>query len=170
VKRSPLKRKTPLRSQAKKPKASRTSAPRCVVLRCKMPQRVLDRCRPHAMNRADELASEYIKMRDRRTCRVCGNRENTVTWAHVLRRNNARWLRHAPYNAVALCWSCHFKFTNDEAAWVDWIDEVFGGCRHKRLRLIRNKRDYDNEALERTLLRYGYEGRRDGTSEREREA
>lgn len=149
--RKPMQRK-PTKAKSKPRKGT---APRCISRSCPQPQRVLDRCRKHAVAKADELASAYVKQRDGR-CVCCEVKEGTMTWAHIIRRNNGRWVRHAKYGAVTLCWPCHTRFTHDEAAWVDFLDEYKGPCFHKRLRLIRNKQKYDNFALERTLTMYGY--------------
>lgn len=152
--RAPMKpRRKPIKRKAAK-RTTRPRLPRCVWRRCDQPRRVLDLCRKHAMARADALARVYVLNRDKR-CVKCGSTE-ALTWAHVIRRNAGRWLRHARYGAVTLCWPCHYGFTHDEAAWVDFLDATYGVDYHRRLRAIRNKHEYDNEALERTLLGYGY--------------
>lgn len=163
MKRTPLERKTPIKRKRTTKRKPTYRTPRCTWetpsgrRTCTNPQRVLDLCRKHAMLTGDHLAGNYVKQRDRK-CVSCGTTEGALTWAHIIRRNEGRWIRHAPYNAVALCWSpCHYRFTHHEADWQDFIDAHFGRDRHPRLRAIRNKREYDNPALERTLLRYGYE-------------
>lgn len=153
----PLKRTALKRAPTKKRKPRANLSPRCVVRACNLPQRVLDRCRKHAMKKADDLARAYILDRDKHRCRDCGTTQGTMTWAHIIRRNQGRWVRHARYGAVTLCWPCHYRFTNDEASWVDWLDQELGPCFHKRLRLIRNKADYDGPALAKTLLGFGYQ-------------
>ena len=165
-----LQRKTPMKRTGIKRKATKPkrkpragTAPRCAVRGHDVPARVHDLCRKHAMAKADRLVREWHKNRAKWQCQCCGffapPGDSRIQWAHVIRRNQGRWVRHAPYGATVLCATCHTKFTHDEAAWVDWIDGHFGKDRHWRVRAIRNKREYDNAALEATLTRYGYTGR-----------
>lgn len=130
----PLQRRTPLRSRTpirpKRLTSRRLPAKVCARLRCRRRQAVLDLCKTHAAKEAYALFSLLIRARDKR-CQKCGT-TRALQCAHLLSR------RHRPTawdeaNAVALCASCHKRFTESPAAWNEWMKARLGGARFWRL-------------------------------------
>lgn len=95
----------------------------CATRGCKRRGVVAGRCRSHARARADEAFSRFIRNRDG-MCLECGTRQN-LTCAHLVSRRYSatRW---DPSNAVALCWSDHFKFGLQPLEWDLWCERHLG--------------------------------------------
>jgi len=144
LKRSgPIRRKAPIRRTGTRKK--RRPKVTCEVRGCvRAPIRDFALCTTHAKAEADQLCRRIVRERDR-TCRRCGEdgARKQLQWAHVLSRRalSIRWSLEPP-NSFLLCSGCHFEFTNDVAAWLDWLDEHHPGLLDELRRLRR-------EAIER---------------------
>lgn len=75
-----------------------------------------------------------MKTRDAWQCRACGS-PYSIQCAHVVSRryHATRWTLA---NAVALCASCHLKFTHDPLAWDAWVEERLGVDAYAELKRI----------------------------------
>jgi 5-methylcytosine-specific restriction endonuclease McrA len=82
------------------------------------------------MAQADKLFSQMIRMRDQR-CVSCSSPDR-LQCAHIISRSY-KAIRVDPDNAIALCQSCHVRFTHRPLEWRDFIDEMWPG-RWDRLR------------------------------------
>lgn len=82
--------------------------------------------------KADRLFSRIV--RSRGACEACGDNDyRKLQCSHIVRRAfNAT--RCDEDNALALCWSCHRRFTDDPIAWVRFLDEQIGRYELDRLR------------------------------------
>jgi 5-methylcytosine-specific restriction endonuclease McrA len=133
VKRTELKRKTPLRSKAKKPKRIVRKCAwsnRCKAASVPVVVSPEERyCRTHGTKKADILVGTYVKQRDR-ICQSCGNPGTTgldgLEWAHIMSRG-ARYIRWDLLNSTTLCRGCHFRFTRQPAAWAVWVEDRWPG-------------------------------------------
>ena len=76
------------------------------------------------MLRADQHFSKFIRLRDGE-CQACGSTE-FLQCAHIHSRSY-KSIRVDPDNAVALCRSCHVKFTHRPLEWSIWVEEKFPG-------------------------------------------
>lgn len=86
-----------------------------------------------AKGKADRLFSLII--RSEGMCRSCGEREyRKLQCAHVIPRRYSV-TRTDESNAMALCWSCHRRFTDDPFAWVSFIFSTLGEAEYDRLKV-----------------------------------
>jgi hypothetical protein len=139
---STLTRKTPLkRSPIKRKSAKRKTTPKLCDWsnRCKRRAPVIvsetERyCRSHAREMADRAAREFVLKRDWWTCQNCSSGAPGLQWAHVISRG-ARYIRHEPNNAMALCGKCHLNFTLKPALWSVWLATNRPGL-HDRMALL----------------------------------
>lgn len=76
------------------------------------------------MKQADALFSRYIRERDG-SCVACGSTE-FLQCAHIISRSY-KFIRTDERNAVALCRSCHMKFTHKPLEWEDFIESRWPG-------------------------------------------
>jgi len=76
------------------------------------------------MGKADVLFAQRVKERDR-ACRRCGS-TSFLQCAHIISRSY-KAIRVDPRNAVALCRSCHTRFTHRPLEWQAWVDEQMPG-------------------------------------------
>jgi 5-methylcytosine-specific restriction endonuclease McrA len=83
------------------------------------------------MRQADQLFSRIIRERDGR-CMHCGTGSN-LQCAHIISRSY-KSIRTLEDNAVALCRSCHVRFTHRPLEWEAWVQEQFPG-RWERLKV-----------------------------------
>lgn len=117
IKRTPLKRKTPLRSKSAR---SRRVKETCSRLRCtRKPIRDLGICATHAKQEADRLFSLLVRAAGN-GCAECG-RTDTNQCAHILSRSYLA-IRYSTSNAVVLCASHHVYFTHRPLEWEAWVD------------------------------------------------
>jgi len=59
----------------------------------------------------DNLAREYVLLRDNNTCQKCGKyQEKNANWSHVIPRSNGLRLKWNPMNSKVLCTYCHKSF------------------------------------------------------------
>lgn len=132
MKRTPLKRKTPLRSVAAKPK--RGSEIVCIVKGCKRRPTYFPKCFQHAVKEADDLFATYIKTKYA-VCQNCGSPDNPQC-AHIVSRRYYALRWDVSEGAVRLCAGCHVSFTNHPLAWDFWCEDRFGieGYRAIKLR------------------------------------
>lgn len=104
-----------------------TKLPRC-SRKCERIARHEGLCPSHALTKADDLFSLYVRERDGYICQYCGKtrEQATMTCAHVVRRNyyGVRWVAS---NAVCLCWGCHTHFTHYDIDWRDWVEAHWPG-------------------------------------------
>lgn len=104
MKRSPIKRKSPLVSKIRKPRPKKPSA---TTLK----------------NKADKLAAAWCKRVGE--CRAQGYAgikcSQRLEWAHVKSRGHLV-IRHDPRNSVCLCNLHHRHFTVNPDEWVKWAD------------------------------------------------
>ena len=70
----------------------------------------------------DKICGEIVRARG--ICLNCGSRER-LQWCHIVTRG-AKQVRWSLDNAVCLCQSCHFLFTNQSWRWPTFISEHFG--------------------------------------------
>jgi 5-methylcytosine-specific restriction endonuclease McrA len=105
MKRTELKRHTPLRSTRRDPRR----------------------------READRLVSMVVRNRDGWTCQKCSATRHTTTidWAHIEARNTAPWLRYDPDNAIALCRRCHTRFGESPRDWRIFIARRYPGRREE---------------------------------------
>jgi hypothetical protein len=125
-----LERRTPLKKKRDTPR--RKPAFTCSIKGCNFPPTYFPYCGKHARKEADRLFSLYIRARDR-NCQACPEWTNLQA-AHIIRRRYFA-IRWDPSNAVALCVACHKRYTEDELAWQDWVDERFGNDAYQALKL-----------------------------------
>lgn len=88
-----------------------------------------------AMRReCDRRFAVAVKTRDGWQCRACGS-PYKIQCAHVVSRryHATRWLMA---NAVALCASCHMKYTNDPLGWDLFVEERLGIAAYQELKRI----------------------------------
>ena len=76
------------------------------------------------MRKADTAFSKYIRARDGR-CLNCGSTEY-LQCAHIHSRSY-KSIRVDELNAVALCRSCHVKFTHRPLEWSEWVEDNYPG-------------------------------------------
>lgn len=76
------------------------------------------------MARADKWFSKFIRLRDGQ-CVNCGSTAYLQA-AHVHSRSY-KSIRVNPDNCVALCRSCHVRFTHRPLEWHEWVEEQFPG-------------------------------------------
>jgi 5-methylcytosine-specific restriction endonuclease McrA len=76
------------------------------------------------MKKADELFSKHVRARDG-ACLNCGSTA-FLQCAHIHSRSY-KAIRVNPDNAVALCRSCHLKFTRWPLEWEAWVESRFPG-------------------------------------------
>ena len=87
-----------------------------------------------------------VKQRDAWQCRACGS-PYRIQAAHIVSRryHATRWLMA---NCVALCSSCHVKWTHDPLGWDAWVDERIGVDAYLELKRIARQGvshiDYDS--------------------------
>jgi hypothetical protein len=93
-------------------------------------------------NKADRLWAVAIKARDGH-CLRCGQ-DYHLEAAHIWGRNHygVRWDLE---NGIALCRSCHVKFTYRPAAWHLWIQGLLGPAKYDALALRANTAKADVE-------------------------
>ena len=83
--------------------------------------------------RATRLHSEYVRKRDGR-CMKCGDNDPAkLQCAHIIGRRFAA-TRVDPANAIALCWTCHHRFTDHPDEWVHFIFATIGEAEFQRLK------------------------------------
>jgi len=80
--------------------------------------------RQNYMKRADQAFSKYIRLRDGK-CQACGATEY-LQCAHIITRSY-KAIRVVEDNAVALCRSCHVKFTHRPLEWREWVEDHYPG-------------------------------------------
>lgn len=80
--------------------------------------------RQNYMKQADAVFSRIVRARDRH-CLACGSSDR-LQCAHIISRSY-KATRCDLRNAVALCVSCHVKFTHRPLEWEEWVEEVFPG-------------------------------------------
>ena len=85
----------------------------------------------------DALFSDYIRERDRWTCRRCANvfppeRKRGLHSAHIFSRRH-KGLRWDEENALALCHGCHTYFTGYPLYFVVWVKERIGKAKYESL-------------------------------------
>ena len=80
--------------------------------------------RQNYMARADVLFSKLVRDRDQ-ACVNCGSAEY-LQCAHLISRSY-KSIRTVFQNAVALCRSCHVRFTHRPLEWRNWCEERFPG-------------------------------------------
>lgn len=91
-------------------------------LRCYRPKTILDWCKQHAEQVADERVALYVKRRDG-ACVFCGDQRSTLDAAHIFRRRLYYRLRWNPLNILAACRSCHSAFDLDRGSGRRWLRE-----------------------------------------------
>lgn len=84
----------------------------------------MSRKRQNYMKQADALFSRFIRERDG-FCQACGTTSD-LQCAHIISRSY-KSIRTHRLNAVALCRSCHVKFTHRPLEWQDFVDERWPG-------------------------------------------
>lgn len=78
--------------------------------------------RSNYMEKADVAFSKMIRERDG-ACQSCGSRD-FLQCAHLISRSY-KSIRTNPDNAVALCRSCHTRYTHHPLEWREWVEERF---------------------------------------------
>lgn len=103
---------------------------------------------PAKITPADRWFSFYIRFRDNWTCRSCGKycpqrRLNNpdlvqakIECAHIFSRRH-KSVRFDPKNAMALCFKCHERYTEDNPAWEAFVIEKMGEDEYNQLRVRR---------------------------------
>ena len=82
--------------------------------------------------KADRLTSLIV--RSRGVCEACGERAyEKLQCAHIVPRTFSA-TRCDETNCLALCWSCHRRFTDDPFAWVAFVHAYIGEENYQRLR------------------------------------
>lgn len=76
------------------------------------------------MKQADAAFSKYIRNRDGR-CMSCGANSN-LQCAHIISRSY-KSIRTDERNAIALCRSCHVRYTHRPLEWEEWIEKKYPG-------------------------------------------
>jgi 5-methylcytosine-specific restriction endonuclease McrA len=76
------------------------------------------------MRKSDVLFSQLVRDRDR-VCQNCGSADN-LQCAHLISRSY-KSIRTDFHNAVALCRSCHLRFTHRPLEWREWVETRFPG-------------------------------------------
>lgn len=76
------------------------------------------------LSNQDDKFSRLIRSRDG-ACRKCGTTEH-LQCAHIVSRTYLR-TRHDPENAIALCRSCHVRFTFLPVEWRRWVEDNYPG-------------------------------------------
>jgi hypothetical protein len=85
-----------------------------------------------AKGKADRLTSLLARSRGR--CESCGDTTyEKLQCAHVVPRTFSA-TRCDLSNVLALCWSCHRRFTDDPFAWVSFVHSYLGEVEYQRLR------------------------------------
>lgn len=88
--------------------------------RCPRLAEILQWCRQHAEDVADQRVSKFVRRRDG-ACVMCSER---APWlleaAHILRRRYMR-VRWNPVNLLALCSSCHYGFDHEPKTGRAWL-------------------------------------------------
>ena len=104
-------------------------------------------------DKADELFSLYIRIRDNWTCQRCGgyykHRPQGLHCSHFMGRRKEN-TRFEPLNADSLCYGCHKYFTSHPAEHYAWQVERKGQDTVDKITLMSNtykKRDRVLEAL-----------------------
>jgi hypothetical protein len=143
MKRTELKRKTPLR--AKSPTARRKdSSMRCSRVtersdgsssRCTKRGTVIvsaaeRHCRAHGTAIADKLVGDFVRARDKR-CQLAGINgkpcsDERLWWCHLLRKGTYPSTRWTPGNSVAGCAGHHLFLDNHQAEWLAYCIERLG--------------------------------------------
>lgn len=80
--------------------------------------------RQNYMRQADELFARFIRERDGH-CQACGSTEY-LQCAHIISRSY-KAIRTHRMNAVALCRSCHVRFTHRPLEWEDFVEGRWPG-------------------------------------------
>lgn len=80
--------------------------------------------KPRFMEKADRAFSKYIRARDGK-CLSCGSSE-FLQCAHLITRSY-KSIRVNELNAVALCRSCHVKYTHKPLEWRQWVETRYPG-------------------------------------------
>lgn len=102
-----------------------------------------------AKGKADKLFSLIIRSAGR--CAACGDNDyRKLQCAHIVSRRYSV-TRTDEDNAVALCWGCHRRFTDDPFAWVTWVYGYMGEEAYEALRVkardgVGTKVDWSAEA------------------------
>lgn len=137
MKRTELKRKTPLSSVPTK-KRSPTKrrlvpieGPHCASRGCKTTTlRVIvsadERyCAKHGTKKADDACRAWFRANYQR-CVACGRSDRGIQWAHIHSRG-MRFIRWDRDNAVGLCQPCHFAYTQSPSRWVKFVERKWPG-------------------------------------------
>ena len=82
--------------------------------------------------KADRLLSLIVRSRGR--CESCGDTEyRKLQCAHIVPRTFSA-TRTDEANCLALCWSCHRRFTDDPFAWVHFVHSLIGEAGYDALK------------------------------------
>lgn len=109
-----------------RPKAGPFAEQRDRCRRCYRPATILDWCKQHAEQVADERVARYVKRRDG-ACVFCGDEKSILDAAHIYRRRLYYRLRWVPLNLLAACRACHSAFDLDSATGRRWLREARPG-------------------------------------------
>src|SRR3990172_8849531 len=137
MKRSPLKRKTPLT-----PKRKWTAHPKPKT----------------ETEELDALLRQIVLIRDEFKCQKCGvgvrtGRGRGLEVAHLLPKGQYPALRHELLNVKLMCWNCHFNWwhKNPLEAW-DWLRGLNGENFVENLRWMARTRTKVDKAAVRVYL------------------
>lgn len=146
MKRTELKRKTPLKSKSARPR-TRKPAARCAYgPRCKKQPRVIvgpeERyCPGHATQVADKLVGDYVKERDLYRCQLTSFNDSpcyepsVVYWCHLIPKGRYYATRWVPVNAVTGCAGHHKSFDTNPLERDEWCRDRLGAERWDSLRV-----------------------------------
>lgn len=152
MKRSELKRKTPLRSTPTR-KRSPTKKPLRELVHCsysprckKRPREIVSPteryCPAHATDVADKIIGDIVKARDGYRCQLVGfNAEpcyipQQVYWCHIIPKGRYRPVRWEPDNAVTGCAGHHKAFDESPIEKDEWAERRLGSERWHELRVL----------------------------------
>ena len=145
MKRTPLKRKTPLKSKRSTPR--RKPPVTCAILRCsKRPTVTITSderyCNSHATKIADKLVGDFVKARDGYRCQLTSfnhkpcYQPEAVYWCHVIPKGRYYGTRWEPDNAVTGCAGHHKAFDTAPLEKDDWAEAWLGTARFEELQQI----------------------------------
>ena len=84
-------------------------------------------------DKLDKIFAEYIRLRDNKTCVICGSTENPNNWHYFSRVCSI--LRWNEINCNCQCAKCNFLHEQDEKPYTDWMIKKYWKIIVNELRL-----------------------------------
>ena len=146
MRRTELKRKTPMARKSSKPKRPPSAICMWPNYRCRRQAKVkitdTERyCNGHATKTADNLVGTYVKIRDNWTCQLLGFNDKpcyglpAVFWCHLIPKGRYQSVRWNPSNAITGCAGHHKAFDESPLEKDVWIeDHILGVGGYRALR------------------------------------